>query len=201
MKSEPLPQHSTESAAPEEAARSRRLTRWAAASGGIVAIAVGAACWFSSSGLRTQTARGFQPAIGLVPASSTVTSAPTDDLDVFESTAYPEICRASAIEVSLGLLAQNGADLNRPMPCRHRVLAANRQVAEKVGQWARTHDFFPTTPELYHEHGGVERFQIDLVRTVIPSPEIIEGQAVVVHSGMKSIPGTAYQSWMGDIVR
>ncbi len=200
MNTEPLGK-TTRPFTEETAGRHSRMKRWAAASGGIVALAVGAACWFSANSHRSPLPLPVGQSPSIPPATSAVSVANVEDVDVFDSRTYPEICRASAIEVSLGLLRQNGADLSKPMPCRHRVLAANRAIAERVGRWAQANDFSPTPPELYHEHGGVERFQIDLVRTVVPSPDLIEDQGLLVHAGMKAIPGTAYQSWMGEIIR
>lgn len=114
---------------------------------------------------------------------------------------YPAIATERLIRESLGLLAKNGADLTKPMPSRHRVLASSPAVVEKLAVWGRSVGFEPTEPVSYHEHGGVEHFQFDLVRTGLPEAREIEAQGREIFAAVGRIPGAYYQSWMGDIVR
>ncbi|MFN0130704.1 MAG: ribonuclease E inhibitor RraB [Verrucomicrobiales bacterium] len=114
---------------------------------------------------------------------------------------YPAIATARLIRVSLGLLARNGADLSQALPSRHRVLAADAAVVERVMAWGAGAGYEVGEPVSYREHGGVEHFQVDLVRLSAADPEQIEAQGREVFAAVGRIPGAHYQSWMGDIVR
>lgn len=119
----------------------------------------------------------------------------------FPPAEYPAIATERLIRVSLGLLARNGADLSQPLPSRHRVLAADAAVVERVVAWAAGAGYEAGEPVSYREHGGVEHFQVDLVRLSAADPEEIEAQGREVFAAVGRIPGAHYQTWMGDIVR
>jgi hypothetical protein len=53
----------------------------------------------------------------------------------------------------------------------------------------------------FHEHGGVEHFQLDLVRVGVPEARMIEAQGREVFAAVGRISGAHNQSWMGDIIR
>lgn len=119
----------------------------------------------------------------------------------FPPSEYPAIATERLIRVSLGLLEKNGADLSRPMPSRHRVLAADAAVAATVAAWGRMAGYEVTEPVSYHEHGGVEHFQLDLVRTAVPNPRAIEAEGREVFEAVRRMDGAHYQAWEGAIVR
>ncbi len=105
------------------------------------------------------------------------------------------------IRTSLDLLAQNGADLTKPMPSRHRVIVKNRATAAVVAAWAAQNGFETTAPQLFHEHGGVEHFALELVRTAVPVAEVIHEEARAVYAAVTRIDGSFYQTWEGAVVR
>ena len=138
---------------------------------------------------------GFDRSGGAVPAGK------EEPAGQFPPAEYPAVATERLIRVSLGLLAKNGADLSKPMPSRHRVLAASPEVVERLMAWGRSAGYEATEPVRYHEHGGVEHFQLDLVRTGVPEPREIEAQGREVFAAVGRIPGAHYQTWEGAIVR
>jgi|GEM_PF-3485149 len=139
--------------------------------------------------------------VGAPPAWRVEAAEAAAPLGQFPEAAYPPIATAPLIRVSLELLAKNGADLAKPMPSRHRVLAASPAAAQQLAAWGRGAGFEPAEPVRYHEHGGVEHFQVDLVRTAVPEAREIEAQGRAVFAAVAQIPGTHYQTWLGTIVR
>jgi len=118
----------------------------------------------------------------------------------FPEAVYPEVATERLIRVTLGMLAKRGADLSKPMPSRHRVLAADSRVVERVVAWGRSAGYAAGEPVSYREHGGEEHFQIDLVREEVPEPSRIEGQGREVFGAVGRIPGAYYQTWLGEVV-
>jgi hypothetical protein len=163
---------------------------------------LGLAGWWTGPRAGSSVATAGSPAAPRKPGSpATPAGAEAAGLGQFPERAYPAIATEPLVRVSLGLLAKNGADLTKPMPSRHRVLAASPEVVRALTDWARTAGFEPTPPVSYHEHGGVEHFQLDLVRTAVPDPRAIEAEGRQVFAAVGQLPGAHYQSWMGDIVR
>jgi hypothetical protein len=119
----------------------------------------------------------------------------------FPEAIYPEVATERLIRVTLGMLAQRGADMSQPMASRHRVLAADGGVVERVVAWGRSSGYAAGEPVSYREHGGAEHFQIDLVRVGVPVPAEIEGQGREVFGAVGRIPGAYYQTWQGEVVR
>ncbi len=122
-------------------------------------------------------------------------------LDVFPEPVLPEIVSERLIAVSLGLLEKNGADLRRPMPSVHRVLAATPQVGEAMAAWGKRHGFTPRPLEVFYEHGGEPRYAVELVRTAVPRPEEIHADGLAIFAATKERRGVFYQTWQGEIVR
>jgi hypothetical protein len=120
---------------------------------------------------------------------------------VFPPSEMPVVATADGAKASLGYLAENGADLSKPIPSKHRVLAANEQVAARLIAWAQANDFEVRGPEVVREHVGTLRQRFDLVRTEILVPEQIEREGRLVLDAVRQIPGTYYQTWSGEIVR
>jgi hypothetical protein len=144
---------------------------------------------------------GERGPVGGVPRGVAVQAGLAASAGQFPPAEYPAVATERLIRVSLGLLAKNGADLSKPMPSRHRVLAANPEVVERLATWGRSAGYEATEPVRYHEHGGVEHFQLDLVRTGVPEPRLIEAQGREVFAAVGRIPGAHYQTWEGAIVR
>jgi hypothetical protein len=153
---------------------------------------------------------GSRPRSGEIPAAAQLAvftpsgashQAVNELAATFPAAAYPEIATAPVIRESLALLAKNGADLARPMPSRHRILAATRGIATQVTEWGRAHGFSASAVESYFEHGGVEQFAVELIRTEVPEPASIEAQGRQVFGAIQQIPGAYYQTWQGAVVR
>jgi hypothetical protein len=120
---------------------------------------------------------------------------------VFPPSEMPVVATADGAKASLGYLAENGADLTKPIPSKHRVLAANEQVAARLIAWALANDFEVRGPEVVREHVGTLRQRFDLVRTEVLVPEQIEREGRLLLEAVRQIPGTYYQTWSGEIVR
>lgn len=132
--------------------------------------------------------------VGVLSEGEVAAGAPAGQFPPVE---YPAIATERLIRVSLGLLAKNGEDVTKPMPSRHRVLASSPAVVDRISGWARAAGYEPTPPVTYHEHGGEEHFQLDLVRIGVPEPRVIEAEGREVFAAVGQIPGAYYQSWMG----
>lgn len=123
------------------------------------------------------------------------------DPDAFPPPSLPAIVTEPIIKASLKLLQKNGADLTKPMPSHHRVLAVSLEVSERIAEWARANGFEARKPQRYFEHGGEERFLVDLVRIDVPDPASIQKQGEAVLAAVSRTPGSNYQTWQGEIVR
>lgn len=144
--------------------------------------------------------RAAPPHLPASPRTTASSQAPTDQ-DAFPPPSLPEIVTEPLIKASLALLQKNGADLTKPMPSHHRVLATSLEVSAQIAAWARTHGFEARAPQRYFEHGGEERFLVDLVRTEVPDPGLIRRQGEAVLAAVNRTPGSSYQTWQGEIVR
>jgi hypothetical protein len=138
------------------------------------------------------------PAISPAPKIATAT---VDLNSVFPPPELPEVVTERVARVSLGYLAENGADLSKPIPSKHRVFAANENVAAQVVAWAKANGFQVRGPEMIRDHTGKPQQRLDLVRTEVLTPEQIEREGRLVLAAVQHIPGTYYQTWSGEIIR
>ena len=127
---------------------------------------------------------------------------PAPDLtSVFPPQQMPVVATARGASVSLHYLAQNGADLSKPMPSKHHVFAATQQIASQLAEWGRANGFEIRGPVMFPDHVGTPRFQLDLVRTEVPDPAHIEAEGRMILATVQKTPGSYYQTWSGEIVR
>lgn len=140
---------------------------------------------------------GEEPGI----VNATIPEAKAIDLAPSESIASPHFIKRELIEVSLSALQKNGANLDLPMPSKHRIECESSEVVAQVEAWADEAGFEISEPMPFHRHGGLEHLAVDLIKTEIPDVEDIHTQGRTVLEGMSDIPGTTYATWMGTIVR
>lgn len=111
------------------------------------------------------------------------------------------VATESGARTSLHYLAENGADLKRLMPSKHRVFAANMQIAMHLADWGRANGFEVRGPILVRSHTGEPQQSLEFVRTEIPDPAHIEREGRLILAAVQQTPGTYYQTWCGEIVR
>ena len=124
-----------------------------------------------------------------------------DVAKLFPPSELPMVATQEGARVSLRYLAENGADLTRPMPSKHRVFAANAQIAAQIAGWGRANGFEVRGPFLVPSHIGEPEQSLELVRTEVPDPAQIEREGRLVLAAVQRTPGTYYQTWCGEIVR
>jgi hypothetical protein len=131
----------------------------------------------------------------------TVQPAHEDVTKLFPPSELPMVATQEGARASLRYLAGNGADLTRPMPSKHRVFAANAQIAAQLAGWGRANGFEVRGPFLVRSHIGEPQQSLELVRTEVPDPAQIEREGRLVLAAVQQTPGTYYQTWCGEIVR
>jgi regulator of RNase E activity RraB len=119
----------------------------------------------------------------------------------FPPSELPYVVTDAGVRASLGYLAQNGADLTRPMPSKHHVFAVDVQTADQFRAWAKSHGYEVRNAETVRDHQGQPHQAFDLVRIEVPLPENIEREGRQILEAVQQIPGTYYQTWSGEIVR
>lgn len=165
---------------------------------GLLLLAGGGAGWRFSQGQVTPAADIRDVAS---VASPKLSPELVEEAGVFPAKQFPEHVSEELIEVSLGLLAKNGADLRQPMPQVHRVLAASRAAAEAMATWGQQHGFSSRPVEVYYEHGGVERYAVELVKTAVPRAAEIHADGRAIFEATLGRPEVFYQTWQGEIVQ
>ncbi len=135
--------------------------------------------------------------VSCVPQSSVV-AAP---LSSGTSSAEPHFISDSFLQTSLAALAENGSDLSKPMRSRHQVRCESADVADHLREWAASRDFETKEPTVFLGHGGVEFFDVELVRKGVPEIAQIQEEGRLIHEKIRDVAGARYATWVGEIVR
>ena len=113
----------------------------------------------------------------------------------------PSFLRTDFLSTSLSALEGHGADLSLPMRSQHRVRCESKEEAAALSAWASENAFDTDEPVVFLGHGGVEFFDVTLIRTEVPHIAEIQKQGALIREGVSQITGTDYRTWVGEIVK
>lgn len=137
--------------------------------------------------------------------SSTIskTSKPTPFIDSLSPPAEDEaipFLKKAFLSASFEAMAQNGSDLSLPMPSKHLIRSETIESADRIKAWGQSNDFKAGQTKIFRGHGGVEFYDVELIRTEVPDVKKIQAQGALIKKHIASVDDAIYTTWVGQIV-